>query len=415
MNYKVFLLAFFISAVVCEESSEEDSQSSENRIYNNGQPLTIPQLLQIPNFNGGYNPTTALPQLGQYNPTTASPLYVQNQGSTYNPTTASPLYIQSQQPTFNPTTAYNPTTSYNPTTASPLYVQQSQGQQPIQVIQIPNQTQKPNNIYVQTQPQNQGQPQVVVIPNKKPGRPSRPNKRPTTTVQPPIYVQTQPQQHHTQTPIQVIQVQGKPTTASTPIVIQTQQPHQGHRPVQVITVPNQQNQGHQVITVPNQQNQGHQIITVPNQQNQGHQVITVPNQQIEPQQEIYQIYPGQLDNPTDYEFNWFVNNQENGDYKSHREVRQNDVVQGQYEVVDPDGYRRIVSYTADELHGFRAVVRRIPLNAGYVQTTQRPFYNNNNNYFGASTTQRPFGSRGKKHASVAPLENSSTEKESEEK
>ncbi|KAL5278749.1 hypothetical protein ACFFRR_003396 [Megaselia abdita] len=389
MNYKVFLLAFFISAVVCEESSEEDSQSSENRIYNNGQPLTIPQLLQIPNFNGGYNPTTALPQLGQYNPTTASPLYVQNQGSTYNPTTASPLYIQSQQPTFNPTTAYNPTTSYNPTTASPLYVQQSQGQQPIQVIQIPNQTQKPNNIYVQTQPQNQGQPQVVVIPNKKPGRPSRPNKRPTTTVQPPIYVQTQPQQHHTQTPIQVIQVQGKPTTASTPIVIQTQQPHQGHRPVQVITVPNQQNQGHQV--------------------------ITVPNQQIEPQQEIYQIYPGQLDNPTDYEFNWFVNNQENGDYKSHREVRQNDVVQGQYEVVDPDGYRRIVSYTADELHGFRAVVRRIPLNAGYVQTTQRPFYNNNNNYFGASTTQRPFGSRGKKHASVAPLENSSTEKESEEK
>lgn len=274
------------------------------------------------------------------------------------------------------------------------------------MIQIPTQTQKPNNIYVQTQPQSQHQPQVVVIPNKKPGRPSRPNKRPTTTAQPPIYIQTQPQQqHHTQNPVHVIQVAGKPTTASPPIVIQTHPQQQGHQPVQVVTLPNQ-HQGHQPV----------QVVTLPNQ-HQGHQpvqVVTLPNnQQIEPQQEIYQIYPGQLDNPTDYEFNWFVNNQESGDYKSHREVRQNDVVQGQYEVVDPDGYRRIVSYTADELHGFRAVVRRIPLNAGYVSTTQRPFYSNNN-YFGGSTTQRPFGSRGRKHASLAPLENTSTEKESEE-
>lgn len=33
-------------------------------------------------------------------------------------------------------------------------------------------------------------------------------------------------------------------------------------------------------------------------------------------------------------------------------------VQGQYSVVDADGTRRIVDYTADALHGFNAVVRR---------------------------------------------------------
>lgn len=32
--------------------------------------------------------------------------------------------------------------------------------------------------------------------------------------------------------------------------------------------------------------------------------------------------------------------------------------QGQYSVVDADGTRRIVDYTADALHGFNAVVRR---------------------------------------------------------
>lgn len=371
-------MAFIIAFVTCEESSEEDVKPQ--RIYNNGQPLTLPQLLQIQNLNSGFNPTTASPlfaqsqQPGLYNPTTASPLFAHSQqAGIYNPTTASPLV-----------TGYNPTTAtpqfiytqqgnaYNPTTASPIFIQQgqSQGKQPVQVIQIPNQ-QKPNNIYVQA-PQSTVQPQIVVIPSKKP-KPSRPNKRPTTTVQPPIYVQTQ---QPSQTPVQVIQVTGKPATSRPPIVIQTQPQQNVHQPIQV---------------------------------------VTIPNQQIQPQQEIYQIYPGQLDNPTDYEFNWYVNNQESGDYKSHREIRQNDVVQGQYEVLDPDGFRRIVSYTADEVHGFRAVVRRIPLNEAYAPSTQRPFYNNNNNnYFIGSTTQRPFGSRGRKHASVAPVESASKESESNE-
>lgn len=50
-----------------------------------------------------------------------------------------------------------------------------------------------------------------------------------------------------------------------------------------------------------------------------------------------------------------------GDAKTQQETRSGDVVQGQYTVIDADGYRRIVDYTADPIHGFNAVVNREPL------------------------------------------------------
>lgn len=358
--------------VLCVDSSENDySDSLEQKHYNNVHSLTLPELINIPKFNRGYSTTTVSPliiQDGKYNPTTTSTIYVQNQQA-YNPATSSPLFIQSQKPT-----------------ALPFYNQQF--------------TQKPSNTYIQNQPH------LVVIPSKKP---QRPNKRPTTTVQAPIYVQTE---YPTQTPVQVVQVTGKPSIASSPVVIQTPS-QQGH---QFVTQPLQQQQVHQpvqVVTLPNhpQGSQHVQVVNLPNQQQSNHpiQILVQPNNEVKPQEEIYQIHPGQLDNPTDYEFNWFVSNEESRDYKSHREMRQNDIVQGQYEVLDPDGYRRIVSYTADELHGFRAVVRRIPFNAGYVQEI-----NNNNQYFQALTTQRPFSSRGRKHALITSTEKPSTEKSSVE-
>lgn len=49
-----------------------------------------------------------------------------------------------------------------------------------------------------------------------------------------------------------------------------------------------------------------------------------------------------------------------GDVKSQQETRNGDVVQGAYSLIEPDGTRRLVEYTADPVHGFNAVVHREP-------------------------------------------------------
>ncbi|KAH8271385.1 hypothetical protein KR018_008246, partial [Drosophila ironensis] len=67
-----------------------------------------------------------------------------------------------------------------------------------------------------------------------------------------------------------------------------------------------------------------------------------------------------------YSFGYDVQDAETGDVKSQTESRDGDVVQGQYSVNDADGYRRIVEYTADDVRGFNAVVRREPLSSASV-------------------------------------------------
>ncbi|CAB3233488.1 unnamed protein product [Arctia plantaginis] len=62
-----------------------------------------------------------------------------------------------------------------------------------------------------------------------------------------------------------------------------------------------------------------------------------------------------------YSYGYDVQDALTGDYKGHQEHRNGDLVTGSYSVVDPDGTRRIVDYTADSLNGFNAVVRREPL------------------------------------------------------
>lgn len=47
-----------------------------------------------------------------------------------------------------------------------------------------------------------------------------------------------------------------------------------------------------------------------------------------------------------------------GDIKHQSEVRDGDVVKGQYSLVEPDGSIRTVDYTADDVHGFQAVVSK---------------------------------------------------------
>ncbi|KAJ8683132.1 hypothetical protein QAD02_018924 [Eretmocerus hayati] len=61
-----------------------------------------------------------------------------------------------------------------------------------------------------------------------------------------------------------------------------------------------------------------------------------------------------------YTYSYDVHDASTGDSKTQSETRDGDVVAGQYSVVDPDGTKRIVDYTADPVNGFNAVVRKEP-------------------------------------------------------
>ncbi|KAG7309208.1 hypothetical protein JYU34_005134 [Plutella xylostella] len=62
-----------------------------------------------------------------------------------------------------------------------------------------------------------------------------------------------------------------------------------------------------------------------------------------------------------YSFAYDVQDGLTGDSKSQHESRDGDVVRGSYSVVDPDGTKRTVEYTADDHNGFNAVVHKEPL------------------------------------------------------
>ncbi|ENN81507.1 hypothetical protein YQE_02036, partial [Dendroctonus ponderosae] len=59
-----------------------------------------------------------------------------------------------------------------------------------------------------------------------------------------------------------------------------------------------------------------------------------------------------------YEFKYGVADGHTGDQKSQSEIRDGDVVKGQYSLVEADGTIRTVTYTADDHSGFNAVVTR---------------------------------------------------------
>jgi hypothetical protein len=64
--------------------------------------------------------------------------------------------------------------------------------------------------------------------------------------------------------------------------------------------------------------------------------------------------------PANYEFQYHVDDDHTKDIKAHSEHASNGAVQGQYWLIDSDGHKRIVDYTADDHHGFQATVRREP-------------------------------------------------------
>lgn len=82
---------------------------------------------------------------------------------------------------------------------------------------------------------------------------------------------------------------------------------------------------------------------------------------------------------SNYNFNYSVSDLTTGDIKSQQEVRNGDQVQGQYTMMDSDGYQRIVDYRADDKNGFDAEVRREPT-AAVLSAPQLIRIDGTNNY-----------------------------------
>jgi hypothetical protein len=60
-----------------------------------------------------------------------------------------------------------------------------------------------------------------------------------------------------------------------------------------------------------------------------------------------------------YKYEYGVHDPYTGDHKTAYEHRDGDKVTGMYSFLEADGRTRIVEYTADDEHGFHAVVRHI--------------------------------------------------------
>ncbi|CAG9858809.1 unnamed protein product [Phyllotreta striolata] len=62
--------------------------------------------------------------------------------------------------------------------------------------------------------------------------------------------------------------------------------------------------------------------------------------------------------PPKYEFKYGIEDPHTGDAKNHYEIRDGEVVKGQYSLIEADGSLRTVEYTSDPHHGFRAIVHK---------------------------------------------------------
>jgi len=70
------------------------------------------------------------------------------------------------------------------------------------------------------------------------------------------------------------------------------------------------------------------------------------------------VSPEPYDPHPQYNYGYSVSDGLTGDSKTATETRDGDVVKGQYSLVEPDGSIRTVTYTADPINGFNAVVDR---------------------------------------------------------
>ncbi|XP_039288413.1 cuticle protein 7-like [Nilaparvata lugens] len=75
---------------------------------------------------------------------------------------------------------------------------------------------------------------------------------------------------------------------------------------------------------------------------------------------VHHKAPEPLDHHPKYAFEYAVADHHTGDTKSQHETRDGDVVKGSYSLIEPDGSKRTVEYTADDHNGFNAVVHKTP-------------------------------------------------------
>ncbi|KAI4458215.1 structural contituent of cuticle [Holotrichia oblita] len=73
------------------------------------------------------------------------------------------------------------------------------------------------------------------------------------------------------------------------------------------------------------------------------------------------VEPEEFDPHPQYSYGYDIQDAVSGDNKQQQETRDGDFVQGSYSLIEPDGTRRVVQYTADPVNGFNAVVSREPL------------------------------------------------------
>jgi hypothetical protein len=73
----------------------------------------------------------------------------------------------------------------------------------------------------------------------------------------------------------------------------------------------------------------------------------------------------ETEGPAEYKFSYDVNAPETNDVKSQSESLKDGYTVGQYSLIDADGMRRTVDYTADDINGFQATVRREPVKNNY--------------------------------------------------
>uniref|UniRef100_A0A1I8Q1S2 Uncharacterized protein n=1 Tax=Stomoxys calcitrans TaxID=35570 RepID=A0A1I8Q1S2_STOCA len=87
---------------------------------------------------------------------------------------------------------------------------------------------------------------------------------------------------------------------------------------------------------------------------------------------VYAKADDEFDPHPQYKYGYDVQDSVSGDSKSQVEERDGDVVRGEYSLIDADGFKRTVQYTADDVNGFNAVVHREPLVAKAIVKTVAP-------------------------------------------
>ena len=76
--------------------------------------------------------------------------------------------------------------------------------------------------------------------------------------------------------------------------------------------------------------------------------------------------------PANYNFEYAVHDEHTGDIKEQHEEAKNGGVEGYYSLIDADGYKRIVHYTADDHNGFQAKVEREPVQGHKIVKVAQP-------------------------------------------